>query len=158
MLPALAASCAPQLPAPRCSLRSPLPALLFACSDASTARTPWTVMPILESTMKQLFASGSRYKRLIISGHSLGGALSTLAAGHLQRVLNAPKSGLTPPQDILAYTFGEPRVGNETYARAHAKRVPNHCEWCHGTRAPTPCCSLLTSACSTLTSRREVRQ
>lgn len=42
-------------------------------------------------------------KPLVLSGHSLGGAMATLAASQL------PASGL--------YTFGEPRAGNAEFAR-----------------------------------------
>lgn len=43
--------------------------------------------------------------RLLISGHSLGGAVATLAGAYLRR------SGY--PNDI--YTFGSPRVGNDVF-------------------------------------------
>jgi triacylglycerol lipase len=56
---------------------------------------------------------------LFISGHSLGGALATLATARLSR----------PP--IATYTFGSPRVGNQTFAEqclqgAALYRVVNH--------------------------------
>lgn len=44
--------------------------------------------------------------RVLATGHSLGGALATLAAGYLR------KSGITT--DL--YTFGSPRVGNSYFA------------------------------------------
>jgi triacylglycerol lipase len=53
--------------------------------------------------------------RLIIAGHSLGGALATLAAD----TLNGPHhvEGV--------YTFGSPRVGNATFARNYNKDLRN---------------------------------
>ncbi|MDX1400396.1 MAG: lipase family protein [Kiloniellales bacterium] len=50
----------------------------------------------------------SNGRPLIITGHSLGGALATLAAVHC-------------PQ-ALVYTFGAPRVGNQAFAHAFAAR------------------------------------
>jgi triacylglycerol lipase len=46
-----------------------------------------------------------------ITGHSLGGAMATLAAYKLQRDPAMPN-----PQAL--YTFGSPRVGNKTYIKA----------------------------------------
>ncbi|MBL8175167.1 MAG: lipase family protein [Bryobacterales bacterium] len=45
-------------------------------------------------------------KRLVISGHSLGGGLAVLAASRL------------PGVPLSLYTFGQPRVGNEEFAKA----------------------------------------
>jgi len=46
-----------------------------------------------------------------VTGHSLGGAMATLAAYKLQRDPSLPN-----PQAL--YTFGSPRVGNKTYIKA----------------------------------------
>ncbi len=48
-------------------------------------------------------------KRLWITGHSLGGALATLAAAAFK---------ITEGREVTAvYTFGQPRVGNEAFAQ-----------------------------------------
>ena len=49
------------------------------------------------------------HRKLWITGHSLGGALATLATAKFRLELAQPVSGL--------YTFGSPRVGNEEFAR-----------------------------------------
>jgi triacylglycerol lipase len=56
-------------------------------------------------------------KKLILTGHSLGGALATLCA--LDVVFNSKFS-----RPIL-YTFGAPRVGNPTFAAFYNRKVPS---------------------------------
>lgn len=57
-------------------------------------------------------------KPLFITGHSLGGALATLAALDLSRntAFDAP----------IVYTFGAPRVGDPTFVRLYNYCVPAH--------------------------------
>lgn len=50
-----------------------------------------------------------------VTGHSLGGAIATLAAADLY--------SLTP--DLTLYTFGSPRVGDQTFATYFDKIVPD---------------------------------
>jgi hypothetical protein len=50
-----------------------------------------------------------------ITGHSMGGAIATLAAADLY--------ALTP--DLTVYTFGSPRVGDENFAIYYDKIVPD---------------------------------
>jgi hypothetical protein len=54
----------------------------------------------------------------IFTGHSLGGALTTLAA------FDAVTSGIVNSDQILMYTFGSPRVGNGVLAKAIESAVP----------------------------------
>jgi predicted lipase len=64
-------------------------------------------------TVTRLFASG-RYKRLVIAGHSLGGALATLAAvGILDTCF--PTADQLAALDLRVVTFGSPRVGNRSF-------------------------------------------
>jgi len=52
------------------------------------------------------------------AGHSLGGALATLAAYDIQAACKClPKKGLS------VYTFGAPRVGNHAFARDYNQAV-----------------------------------
>jgi triacylglycerol lipase len=55
-------------------------------------------------------------KELLITGHSLGGALSALAAPDL---LNDVAANLAP----IVYTWAEPRVGHPDYVRFFDARV-----------------------------------
>jgi hypothetical protein len=47
--------------------------------------------------------------RIVITGHSLGGATATLYANHFKN--------LYPKKTVVLYTFGSPRVGNEEFAK-----------------------------------------
>ena len=55
---------------------------------------------------------------IIITGHSLGGALCSLAG--LQYSLNYPNI------PISCYTFGSPRVGNRTFVNMFIKNISRH--------------------------------
>lgn len=57
-------------------------------------------------------------KPLFITGHSLGGALATLAA--LDIAHNSPYG---PP---IVYTFGAPRIGDPSFVKAYNYSVPIH--------------------------------
>ncbi|CAL5228580.1 g11739 [Coccomyxa viridis] len=60
--------------------------------------------------------------RIMVSGHSLGGALAQLAA-HDVAIAAAEQDMKT---HVGCYTFGSPRVGNHAFAREFDKVVP-HC-------------------------------
>jgi len=64
---------------------------------------------------------------LLFTGHSLGGAIASLAAD-----LYALKSGTTTKDDLLLVTFGQPRVGNAVYAQRQDSLVPNTWRVVHG--------------------------
>ncbi|KAL6743420.1 hypothetical protein Aduo_016462 [Ancylostoma duodenale] len=53
------------------------------------------------------------------TGHSLGGALAALAAAR------TAKEGYRKGDQIMIYTFGEPRVGDETFATNFDALIPN---------------------------------
>jgi predicted lipase len=55
--------------------------------------------------------------RVIVTGHSLGGALATLCAVDLQYNFSQVA--------IEIYTFGAPRVGNDGFSDSFNRRVPN---------------------------------
>lgn len=48
-----------------------------------------------------------RNSKIILTGHSLGGALSVMAAAYLQNLYN---------NVLCLYTLGQPRVGNDKFA------------------------------------------
>ena len=58
--------------------------------------------------------------RFHAAGHSLGGALASLAAFDIQR--HCP---CLNPMDVSCYTFGAPRVGNHAFARQYDATVPD---------------------------------
>lgn len=64
----------------------------------------------------RLKASGK--KKVVITGHSLGGAVATIAA--LDIKYNNPESSV----DVVS--FGSPRVGNKHFVASFNKRLPNN--------------------------------
>ena len=63
--------------------------------------------------------NGSKFQILLLgAGHSLGGALATLAAFDIQRCCPCLKA-----MDISCYTFGAPRVGNHAWAKLYDATV-----------------------------------
>ena len=56
-----------------------------------------------------------------MAGHSLGGALATLAAYDIAHML--PKEG--EQVALKVYTFGSPRVGNHSFAQEFQACVPD---------------------------------
>ncbi|KAK9821824.1 hypothetical protein WJX74_001662 [Apatococcus lobatus] len=58
---------------------------------------------------------------VLVTGHSLGGALSDLAAYDIAQAAAAAGAKLR----LACYTYGAPRVGNHAYARDHAQVVPD---------------------------------
>ena len=51
-----------------------------------------------------------------VTGHSLGGALATLAAAHLRYIGKLPVQGL--------YTYGQPRLGDHEFSRSLKRALP----------------------------------
>lgn len=61
------------------------------------------------------------YNEVHFIGHSLGGALATIAAAHYASVLNDKK--------VHCYTFGCPRVGNEGFSKWYAQNIAVENSW-----------------------------
>ena len=88
-----------------------------------------------------------RYK-VWVTGHSLGGALASLASTLIMFEGNTTRDNLT------LYTFGQPRVGNHDYALTHDSLVPLsfrvthyrdivvHLPFCQTEFPGTPCIAL----------------
>lgn len=57
---------------------------------------------------------GARW-RVLVTGHSLGGALATVCAYDLAR---RPWHGAGPRPRLTMYSYGSPRVGNRRFAQA----------------------------------------
>ncbi|TKR93364.1 hypothetical protein L596_007836 [Steinernema carpocapsae] len=79
-----------------------------------------TVWPELNATiadLKEVYPNRS----LLFTGHSLGGALASLAS--TQFAFDHKDS--VNSSELLLVTFGQPRVGNMDYSVAHDRLVPN---------------------------------
>ena len=58
----------------------------------------------------------------MVTGHSLGGAVATLAAFDIAR--KAQELGIRQEQ-VLCYTFGAPRTGSAAFAELYNQTVPD---------------------------------
>ena len=61
--------------------------------------------------------------KIIVTGHSLGGALATLCAFEIAANSSTLFAGNN--LSICCYTFGSPRVGNHAWARLYNSKVPD---------------------------------
>ncbi|KAH7099325.1 Alpha/Beta hydrolase protein [Auriculariales sp. MPI-PUGE-AT-0066] len=68
-----------------------------------------SVSHLVRPTLDLLLATHPRYT-LVLAGHSLGGAISSIASLTLKQ--------LYPHRPMRLYTYGQPRTGNENFARA----------------------------------------
>ena len=59
---------------------------------------------------------------MVTTGHSLGGALATLAAYDIRKQLLDNKQSNT---QVVCYTFAAPRTGNHAFARDYNTAVPD---------------------------------
>ncbi|WP_299487621.1 hypothetical protein [Acaryochloris sp. IP29b_bin.137] len=74
----------------------------------------------IESEVKEVFDKISTERNnmptsIYCTGHSLGGALSTISALHISQLLNLPDNEIK--NRVFLYTFASPRVGNDFFAR-----------------------------------------
>ncbi|XP_078364785.1 lipase ZK262.3-like [Oculina patagonica] len=74
--------------------------------------------PSMEAEVKDLVSQNPSYQ-IWVTGHSLGGAMASLASTWLSYYNIAPR------KNIILYTFGMPRVGNYDYALQHDQLVNN---------------------------------
>ncbi len=72
----------------------------------------------VSSTVRDLVTKYSEYT-VRFTGHSLGGAIASVASARLAR------DGIIRKDRISLYTFGMPKVGDRAYALAHNKLVNN---------------------------------
>ncbi|KDO28956.1 hypothetical protein SPRG_20063 [Saprolegnia parasitica CBS 223.65] len=75
-----------------------------------------TVRADLQRAVSATLTEMGRDVQLYFTGHSLGGALATLASFDVAYATNL---------DVVMYNFGSPRVGNHAFAKAYNKLVPN---------------------------------
>ncbi len=72
----------------------------------------------MENSNRCAHASRLNSRKLLGAGHSLGGALATLAAIDLKNLCKAREQ-----LDVTLYTFGAPRTGNHPFAWDLAAKV-----------------------------------
>ena len=70
-----------------------------------------------------LSAARNSHGRVFFTGHSLGGALATVASYHLAPDLTSQRG--FDPNDIVMYSFGAPRSTSTSLAPAFETRVPH---------------------------------
>lgn len=72
----------------------------------------------MKAEVEALISKNPTYK-IWVAGHSLGGAMASLASTWISSF------NLAPRKNIILYTFGMPRVGNYDYALLHDQLVNN---------------------------------
>ena len=75
----------------------------------------WAVRDRVQRVMEQYTDA-----EVVVTGHSLGGALATIASLDVQYNITQDK------QPLSVYTYGAPRVGNDALIASFQRRVP-HC-------------------------------
>ena len=84
--------------------------------------------------------------RLLVTGHSLGGALAVLAAFDIESAMRA--------FNVQTYTFGTPYPGNRAFAREFEELLPDTWHVIHDGvgKCAEECCSKCTHHCTHLPS------
>lgn len=86
------------------------------------------VKPVIQAELEALLQNGQlndKVVRIVVTGHSLGGALACLCTAWLMQWFGFVYPGGLPSQfRLLSVTFGQPKVGNAEFCRA----VQQH-EW-----------------------------
>lgn len=81
-------------------------------NDASSIRET------VQTTLKNLCPPNTEKAKIYVTGHSLGGALATLATAHIKRLID--EGNISAHYPIL-YSFASPRVGDVEFAKAFEK-------------------------------------
>ncbi|ESL05565.1 lipase domain protein [Trypanosoma rangeli SC58] len=76
---------------------------------------------VCEKLWEELSANPSTVYRVFCTGHSLGGALATLCAYSVCRLLRQNNYALA---EVTVYTYGQPPIGNKAFQTAYNKAVP----------------------------------
>ncbi len=75
-------------------------------------------LAVEQQLTEHLSQNSDRYTVIRFVGHSLGGALATIAGAHY--------SHLFLGKEVVVHTFGSPRVGNKRFCRYFAEHVAEH--------------------------------
>lgn len=96
--------------------------------------------PKMQADLDKVTASHPGWK-ILVTGHSLGGALASLASTTI--------AGKYPNQNVALYSFGQPRIGNYEYALTHDEHVPASWRVVHHMDIVThlPTCAKAASIC-----------
>jgi len=78
------------------------------------------IMFAVVSAVSELFATGE-FDTLLVTGHSLGGAVAMLAALDIVRSC----ASVLDRSQVAVYTFGSPKVGNARFRDWYNRNVPN---------------------------------
>ncbi len=70
------------------------------------------------------YLNDNNISEVIVTGHSLGGALATLCGRDIQ--YNFPEHA------VSVYTFGSPKVGNAAFVRSYNQHLPNTLRFMYG--------------------------
>lgn len=93
------------------------------CSMHSGFKSAWEeISSAVVSAVNSGLSSNPSYK-VVVTGHSLGGAVGTIAGAHLRRTLS---------KSIDIYTYGSPRVGNSDFANYISTQSGSHYRITHG--------------------------
>nr|CCC89815.1 unnamed protein product [Trypanosoma congolense IL3000] len=78
-------------------------------------------LAVLHTLQTFLTTHSSVVYRVLCTGHSLGGAVASLCAYSVRRMLRQIKY---PLSEVTVYTFGQPAIGNSAFRSAYDKAVP----------------------------------
>jgi len=78
----------------------------------------------LPAVIKELFPAGEEPTRIVVTGHSLGGALCTLAAFWCKTVA-------FPDKEVKCFAFASPRVGNPGFVAKFNELIGNNQNGCY---------------------------
>ena len=101
----------------------------YGDDDSTNVRFHRGIMAAYFSVRDRLLAAVREVtvNKLIVTGHSLGGALSTVAALDIQYNITQHTQ-----QQLEAYSFGSPRVGNDALTESFERRVPENYRFVYG--------------------------
>lgn len=103
---------------------SPRDAKLYVSSGVKRAHE--SVITVVTSTLKRLWETG-KYSRIVVAGHSLGGALAHLHAHALSYLMEDELAASPLPREdnLLCYTIGANKAGNADFLEDYSRRVPH---------------------------------